>query len=529
MCIRDSQATAQEVVSEGPNLDDLAVGCYCFPGDKVWTAPAGLGYTYQWFRDGIPVFGPTTNNQYTMTTSGVYTVIVTNAVGCSTESEDIIMDIGDQCGKCDLNIDILDLQCIGIDPATGDNIYSFDLLVLNNGVGLSGFSGTSTNGGIVSALNPQSIGGGGSTTTVTGTLTIPSSVGFDCIIFGGVGVDGIYCEQEVCFEFPPCDGGEPCNIEFGEPRVRCIFSADGQATYGFSIPANNMGTATQLIWQPCEPGNVSIAIDGSVPDPIPGGTVTNINGTITATNGIGGTCLIVYGIDPITGEVCNKWTIKIELPDCEEIEPCEAIKFLSKEISCGSPFIDALNNRNYSISLSISSFSGGTAFIASSPSMYENTLTNVNISGSGSIYTFSFDVVDFPPDNGEICFFVYVYDLGGKVCFAEICIPVPDCSGSKAVDIFDLDTNPITATELTVMPNPATDQITIDLQLANEQPAELRVFGVNGQIVRSIILLNTDIRLPLDVSDLGGGVYMIGIYQSGQLVAKERVAIIKRQ
>lgn len=45
-------------------------------------ANTGSGLTYQWYRNGVPLTG-VTNSSYTATQGGLYSVIVTNAFGCS--------------------------------------------------------------------------------------------------------------------------------------------------------------------------------------------------------------------------------------------------------------------------------------------------------------------------------------------------------------------------------------------------------------------------------------------------------------
>jgi hypothetical protein len=53
---------------------------------KVLSAPAGTGYTYQWYKDGLPISGATSQT-YKPTQDGSYTVKVTNAGSCSATSD----------------------------------------------------------------------------------------------------------------------------------------------------------------------------------------------------------------------------------------------------------------------------------------------------------------------------------------------------------------------------------------------------------------------------------------------------------
>ena len=61
---------------------------FCEGKNVLLKAIIGTGYTYQWKKNGVNIPAQTQSN-YTATTTGVYTVAVTNAEGCSTLSADI--------------------------------------------------------------------------------------------------------------------------------------------------------------------------------------------------------------------------------------------------------------------------------------------------------------------------------------------------------------------------------------------------------------------------------------------------------
>lgn len=68
-----------------PTVTASGATSFCEEGGSV-TLSVGTGFdTYQWKRNGVAISGATTAS-YTATTSGNYTVAVTNAVGCSNES-----------------------------------------------------------------------------------------------------------------------------------------------------------------------------------------------------------------------------------------------------------------------------------------------------------------------------------------------------------------------------------------------------------------------------------------------------------
>ena len=58
---------------------------FCTGKNVLLKANAGAGYKYQWKKAGVNIIGDTLAN-YTATVSGVYTVVVTKAAGCSTTS-----------------------------------------------------------------------------------------------------------------------------------------------------------------------------------------------------------------------------------------------------------------------------------------------------------------------------------------------------------------------------------------------------------------------------------------------------------
>ncbi|MBC7872870.1 MAG: hypothetical protein H7Y01_02680, partial [Ferruginibacter sp.] len=58
---------------------------FCSGKNVLLKANTGAGYTYQWKKSGFDIAGAIQAN-YTATLSGVYTVVVTNAVGCSITS-----------------------------------------------------------------------------------------------------------------------------------------------------------------------------------------------------------------------------------------------------------------------------------------------------------------------------------------------------------------------------------------------------------------------------------------------------------
>ena len=64
----------------------------CAGNTVTMDANTGAGYSYQWLQDGVVLTG-VTGSSYTTSNAGDYTVIVTNATGCSATSNDINISV----------------------------------------------------------------------------------------------------------------------------------------------------------------------------------------------------------------------------------------------------------------------------------------------------------------------------------------------------------------------------------------------------------------------------------------------------
>ncbi|MBC5773789.1 T9SS type A sorting domain-containing protein [Pontibacter sp. KCTC 32443] len=84
-----ANSTVTLTVNPLPTADITAGGptTFCQGGSVVLSAPQGVNYVYQWFRNGSTITTGGTDRDYTATTAGNYTVKVTNSVtGCTTTS-----------------------------------------------------------------------------------------------------------------------------------------------------------------------------------------------------------------------------------------------------------------------------------------------------------------------------------------------------------------------------------------------------------------------------------------------------------
>ncbi len=423
------QASETIDIGEGPDLADVAVGCYCFPEPVTWTAPEGDGYSYQWFAAGgtTPL---SSSINFNITTSGEYYVVVTGPNGCSSTSDPIIVEIGDACGICKFNVELKDLICVGTDANTGGIIYQFDIVVNNFGAILNGFSGSSTQGIVSNPLTPAVIPNG--STTVTGFFTLlPGNTGA-LIVFSGSGA-GVSCEAYLEIgDFPPCDF-DPCNVKQGKDKLTCFNTTNGLSFYTFSIELNNMGNGlTNLVWYSCS-GDPDVAISVT-PTNLPSGLHT-FTGMLQVPQGSSSECFKICGYDPVTKEECC-WEIFLEIPDCpDEQKPCTDMQDLGSKLICVNPSTDPYGNPVYDFDINVASHVGnGTAYLLPSFSQNENNVDLQSFSVSGNIYNLMGTVVDVPPTDDPICFTVITIS-GGEICWMELCLRVPDCEPSDPCDI----------------------------------------------------------------------------------------------
>ncbi len=70
--------------------------------------------------------------------------------------------------------------------------------------------------------------------------------------------------------------------------------------------------------------------------------------------------------------------------------------------------------------------------------------------------------------------------------------------------------NLLTKSDLKLFPNPATEQFTIELEKEIKN-GFLEVFNTNGQLVKSMILVDNQLQIQVNISDLNVGVYYVRI------------------
>lgn len=101
----------------------------------------------------------------------------------------------------------------------------------------------------------------------------------------------------------------------------------------------------------------------------------------------------------------------------------------------------------------------------------------------------------------------------------------PYTGGSYATGSLGVENAPLLISSVNLFPNPATDQVTVDFTLTENQAVEIKLFNDLGQQVKisqSVGGVQGLNMLQLDVADLPEGIYF------AQLLCKENVAATKR-
>jgi len=155
------------------------------------------------------------------------------------------------------------------------------------------------------------------------------------------------------------------------------------------------------------------------------------------------------------------------------------------------------------------------------------------------VLTFTFDNInlDYTPKN------VYKASAQGHVAFtisANSTVDYGDAIKNKADIYFDynepITTNTVTNTyydftkgvqrldktaQIVVYPNPSSDIVTIKANNAINQPNQVSIFNMQGQLVKQVTLSNN----TLDVSAFSKGVYMLQFYKGNNVVGSSRILV----
>ncbi len=523
------QASTEVEMSSGPDLADVAVGCYCFPWATTWHAPQGPGYTYQWYFNGVPIKGGN-EHDYTISNSGVYQVEITDANGCSALSEDIIIEIGEACGVCDFGVTLRTIECVGYDEENGGNIYDVSFVFTNNGTSLAGLTGISDNGILhQSSLSTTTLPGQGTVTLVTGSFTLYDGETSACITFTGGGNDGFSCGISMCINsFPDCPVKD-CDVSWHQIKVECLFTKDGYSYYDFSIAATNLGNAmTDLVWYPCHSPYVSVSTSTNT---LPSNVSTLIEGTIIADSDFPNECFYICGYDRKTRKRCC-WLVVIDFPECNSNLPCKDMKNKQSKLLCRASSTDADGNRVYDFDILVySPLANAEAMLLPLWGQLENQVTNLSVSVTGNYYHLTGTIIDTPPFDSPLCFLVMTTDERGRYCWMKLCLKIPHCHQAQAEQESagerDLRrSQPTMDYDLQISPNPVSDWVNFHFASIATMESRLQIRDLNGRLLLERELEPDSTQRQLDLSKWAGGLYLVTIEEEGRVVAREKMILL---
>ncbi len=122
------------------------------------------------------------------------------------------------------------------------------------------------------------------------------------------------------------------------------------------------------------------------------------------------------------------------------------------------------------------------------------------------------------------CGNIYEYDAIRLKCFEDSTItyhnPIHNSTGQDCEYLLDhLDIDNIYVEPFLIKPNPAKNQILISSQ--SQKQFDIKVYNLLGDIV--LELTNESAELPIDISQLKKGVYMIEVYENKVVLTTEKL------
>lgn len=483
---------ASKTIHPLPDFCGFVSGCYeiCDSVKQlVWYAPKGNA-AYQWYYNGNPIPWATNDTIHIpLYQSGTYTVMLTNAFGCSKMSPAVNIKFV-SCGKCISDVEIK-IEC-GPVNSVGYQTYSVTMQI-NNGLAAGAGVSISSAQGSISGLSPSILALGMNTVTFNFTDVPPvdSKACFNIVIYH----KNTKCDTIICVELPPCN--ENCEKSIKIKSIECAgYDASGNPMYYI---------CADVFWGGSNGSQLSInnASGSFVPNPL---TVNNGTQTLCFTYTdlpptTSFTTFYFSFFDPNTNKVCRD-SVKVQYKPCPK--ECNfgiyGICVHCKDITTVGPL--------YNIELTINNTVGAGATVSILPISEGVFGTPSPATVPAGISTINVPFTDLGVRDSIICFRVLL-TLNGKSCWQDVCVYLPVCDDHhNNINIKDI-------TYFSISPNPASELVQIQFNSVNLDNNYIEVKDLNGKDIHSQKVEMNSTEMQLKVSDWAPGVYFVSLKSNG--------------
>jgi len=342
--------TASHIISNSSPTTPTISGnnSFCSGGNTILSASAAT--SYQWQLNGTNIGGATTT-PYTATAAGSYTVVITDAMGCTAQSAPFSISVVSPPNAATLPPS--SALCNNNLPG---NTISIDLDNLLNGASAGGAWTTTAPAGTIAAgniFNADGLTAGSYTVTYTATATPPCS--------------DASSSQSIDVEFCPANCTE--NAQFNAPPNLC-------SSAGSTLDLNTLLTVTTTT-------------GGTWTTSAPAGSITG-SSTFNA-NGLVGTYTITYTVIGAAGCPNETFTAPINI-----IAPPDAATTSPATILCNAGV-----GNNIDLSALITGDTGGTWTCPQAPTAISGNTFSANGLAAGT-YTLVYTVLATAPCTGDV-------------------------------------------------------------------------------------------------------------------------------
>lgn len=509
--VKDSNgctASASATVNKLPDMCGLLTGCYeiCDTVTSlVWHAPKGYAL-YQWYYNGIPISGSVYDTLHIpLYQSGTYTVLITNASGCSKMSNPIDITFV-QCGGCIIETEI-ELECGPVDPH-GNQSYSLTFII-NNPLAAGASIAISSAQGSVTGMSPSTLVAG--LNTISATFTdLPAA---DTLVCFHISIwDEIQrCDTLICDTLPQCKCElNELEIIHEEPFICSGYDGSGNPQYYGCI---------NLVWSGSSSSTLTLVAPNSSFSPNP---INIVNGTqticFTYTDlppyNPGSVLINAYFYDSLTHLNCQD-SFKIQYKEC----PKEC-RLDVTGLCAHCEKTDEFGNWVYSIELDVYNPFPGNATVSIIPipsGTFGPISPNPIPPGTTTISTL---FTDLSPHDTIICFRIKLNELSGSaMCYKDICVSLPDC---RTVGMTKIQSSE--GIGVLVYPNPTARFIYLEIEeewLNNQLSIEIT--DLQGKQVQMLEL--TETASQIDMEGQSSGMYLAILRKNGLQIATHKFVL----